>query len=121
MLVTVLCEVGCDLAVLDAVVDVGENPVLHVAMHLGAAMHEGDACAVAPEIERGDGGGVLAADDQDVETVVGVRLVVVVLDLVEIFAGDSEVVGQIVVAGGDDELASAMLRAGGRSGRSCGR
>jgi hypothetical protein len=36
------------------------------------------------------------------------RLVVVVLDLGERFAGDGEVVGQVVVAGGDDQLADAM-------------
>ena len=33
---------------------------------------------------------------------------IVVLDLGEIFAGDAEVVGEIVVAGGDDELVGAM-------------
>ena len=87
----------------------GRIQYFDVAVHLGAAMHQGDAGAVPPEIERGDGGGVLAADDQDVEAVVGMRLVVVVLDLAEVFAGDVEVVGQIVVAGGDDELACAML------------
>ena len=52
----------------------------------------------------------------DIEAVEGVGLVVVVLHLAEIFAGDSEVVGQVVVAGGDDELASAMMRWRGRSG-----
>jgi len=34
--------------------------------------------------------------------------VVVVLDLAEIFAGDSEIVGQVVVAGGYDEFTGAM-------------
>ncbi len=77
-------------------------------MHLGAAMDEGDARAVTPEVERGDGGGVLAADDEDVEAEVGVGLVVVVLDLGEVFAGDVEVVGQVVVAGGDDEFAGVV-------------
>ena len=38
------------------------------------------------------------------------RLVVVVLDLAEVFAGNSEVVRQIVVAGGDDQLACAMVQ-----------
>src|ERR1039457_2706259 len=36
------------------------------------------------------------------------RLVIVVLDLGERFAGDGEVVGQVVIAGGDDQLAGAM-------------
>ncbi len=70
-----------------------------------AAMDESDARAVTPELERGDGGGVFAADDDDIQTEVGMRLVVVVVDLAEVFAGDAHEVGQIVVAGGDDELA----------------
>ncbi len=101
-------EEGRDLAILDAVVDVGQDPVFDVAVHLRAAMDEGDARAVAPEVERRDGCGVLAADDQDIEAEVGVRIVVVVEDLAEVFAGDVEVVRQVVVAGGDDELAGAM-------------
>ncbi len=84
-------------------------------------MDEGDARAVTPEVERGDGGGVLAADDEDVEAEVRMRLVVVVLDLGQVFAGDAEIVGQIVVAGGDDELAGAMSGACGRTGLRCGR
>ena len=35
------------------------------------------------------------------------RLVVIVVDFREVFAGDAEVVGEVVVAGGDDELAGA--------------
>src|ERR1019366_7078454 len=73
-----------------------------------AAMNEGDARAVTPEVERRDGRGILAADDDDIEAVVGVGLVVVVLDLAEVLAGNTEVVGQVVVAGGDDELAGAV-------------
>src|ERR1035437_10349654 len=49
-------EVGGDLAVPDAVVDVGQDPILHVGVHLLAAMDEGNARAVAPEVERVDGG-----------------------------------------------------------------
>ena len=75
---------------------------------VGAAMDEGDAGAVSPEVECGDGGGVFAADDEDVLREVGVGLVVVVLDLGEVFAGNVEVVGQVVVAGGDDEFSGAV-------------
>lgn len=102
-------EVRLDLAVFDAVVDIGKNPVFDVLVHLRAAMDEGDARAVAPEVERSDGGGVFAADDEHVQAVEGMRLVVVVADLVEVFAGDAEVVGQIVVAGCHDEPAGAVL------------
>jgi hypothetical protein len=86
-------EVSRNLFILDAIVDVRQDPVFDVAVHLSPAMHEGDAGAVAPEFECGDGGGVLATDDQDVEIVVRVRLIVVVLDLDQVFAGDAEVVG----------------------------
>ena len=37
-------------------------------------------------------------------------LVVVMLYLAEIFTGDSKIVRQVVVAGGDDKLARAMLQ-----------
>ena len=83
-------EVGGDLAVLDAVVDVGQNPVLHVVVHLGAAMDQGDARAVTPEVERGDGGGVLAADDGDIQAEEGMGIVVVVLTLGSSSPGMSE-------------------------------
>ena len=49
-----------------------------MVVHLGAAMDQGDARAVAPEVERGGGGGVLAADDDDIEAEEGVGIVVVV-------------------------------------------
>jgi len=41
-------EVRVDFAVLDAVVDVGEDPVFDVAVHLGAAVDEGDFRSVTP-------------------------------------------------------------------------
>src|SRR5215469_10555245 len=41
-------EVSSDLTVLDAVLDIGENPVLHVRMHLRPAMDEGDSRSMAP-------------------------------------------------------------------------
>ena len=109
-------EIGADFAVLDAVVDVGQDPVFDVAMHLRAAVDEGDTGPVAPEVEGGDGSGVLAADDDNFEAEVGVGLVVVVADLAEVFAGDAEVVGQVVVAGGDDEFAGAVGDRAGQSG-----
>jgi len=41
-------EVGLDLAVLDAIVDVGEDPILDVPVHLGAAVNKGDLRTVTP-------------------------------------------------------------------------
>src|ERR1039458_3276847 len=51
-------EVGLDLAVLDAVVDVGQDPVLDVGLHLGAAVGHGVAGALPPQVDRGEVGGV---------------------------------------------------------------
>lgn len=97
-----------DLPVLDAVLDVGLDPVFDVGMECGTAVDEGDARAVTPEIKSCDCGGILAADDEDVLVEVGMRFVIVMLDLGKIFAGNAEVVWQVIVAGGDDELAGAM-------------
>src|ERR1039457_4765744 len=80
-------------------------------MHLRPAVDEGDAGAMTPEVERGDGGGVLAADDEDVEAEVRMRLVVIVLHLGEVLAGNVEVVGQVVIARRDHQLARAELEA----------
>jgi len=44
-------EMGLDLAVLDAIFDVGLDPVLDVPVDAGAAMYERDARTVPPEIQ----------------------------------------------------------------------
>ena len=104
--------------VLDAVLDVGLDPILDVGGDGCAAMHQGDARAVTPQLQGGDGRGVSGPDHHHIRVVVGMRLAVVVRHLGQIFAGDIEMVGQIVVAGGDDQLAREELggtgeRAGG--------
>ncbi len=99
---------GSDFAVLDAILDVGLDPVFDVGMERGTSVDEGDSSAVTVEIQRCDGGGIFAADDEDILIEVGMGLVIIMLDLGEIFAGNAEVVGQVIVAGGDDELAGAM-------------
>ena len=82
----------------------GRTQYLIVEPSSASAMDHGHAGAVAIEIEGRFGGGVLAANDDDILAPEGVRLGVVVRDVREILAGNSETVGQIVVAGGDDEL-----------------
>ena len=101
-------EVCFDLSVLDAVVDVGEDPILHVAVHLRAAMDERYSGAMPPEVEGCDGRRVLAADDEYVQSIKRMRLVIVVADLMELFAGDIKIIGQIVVARGDGQFAGVM-------------
>jgi hypothetical protein len=79
---------------------------------LRAAMDQGDARAAAPQFEGRDGSGVLAADDGHVHLEIGMGIDVVVVDLAEVLAGNVHVVGQVVVAGGDDELAGVEISPG---------
>ncbi len=76
---------------------------------LGPAMQQRDARAGPVQFERGDGGGVLRAHHQHVVIVVRMRLLVIVNDLVELFAGDVQHVRNVVVAGGENDLARAIL------------
>ena len=51
----------------------------------------------------------LAPTTSDVVIVVRMRLLVIVDDLVQIFAGDVQQVGHVVVAGGEHDLARAVF------------
>src|SRR5512146_75904 len=93
-----------DFTGLDAVLDVGFDPIFDVAMQFRVAMNQRDARAVPPEFKRGDGGRILAANDGDVEPIKRMRIVVVVVNLAERFAGDAHPVGQVVVAGRDNQF-----------------
>ncbi len=73
-------------------------------------MHQCHTRAVPPEIQCRNSSRVLSADDDYVQRLKRVRLIVVVTDLVEVFAWNPEVVRQIVVSGGNHELAGAMLQ-----------
>ncbi len=72
-------------------------------------MHQGHARSVAPEIESGDGGGVLASDDHDIHVEKRMGFAIVVENLGEIFAGNIQRVGQIVVARRNNQLAGAVV------------
>ena len=86
-----------DLTVLDAVVDVGQDPVFDVGAHLRAAMHQRYPRAMAPQVERRNRRRVLASYHQHIQTEVRMRLVIVVLHLTEILAGNVQIVRQVVV------------------------
>ncbi len=72
-------------------------------------MEQRDARAGPEQFERRDGGGVLRAHHQHVVIVVRMRLLVIVDDLVQLFAGDIEHVRNVVIAGGENDLARAVL------------
>src|SRR6202041_339966 len=102
---------GLHFPVLDAVFYVGLDPVLHVAMHLRTTMNERDARAAAPQLKGRDGSRVFAADHHHIHFEKRMRIVVVVVDLAQVLAGNAHVIGQIVVAGGNGEFAR-LKRAG---------
>ena len=72
-------------------------------------MNQGHARAMTPEIERGDGGGILASDDEDVAVEIGMRLAVIMMNLGQVLAGNTQLVGEIVVSGRNDHLAGAVV------------
>src|SRR6266852_3270483 len=102
-------EVGNDFSGLDAVLDVGAHPVFDVRVDLGAAMNQRHAGAMPPEIESGFGGRVLAANDDHVIVEVRMRFTIVMEDLRKVFAGDADLVGEVVITGGDNDLAGAVI------------
>jgi len=59
----------------------------------------------AVKIERGFGGRILPPTTTTFLAPIGVRLGVIVRNMREILAGDAEAIGQVVVAGGDDQAA----------------
>jgi hypothetical protein len=100
-------EAHGDRAFLEAVLDVGADPVVDGVAQGGPAVHEGHLRSRPEELEGGDGGGVLADDDDHGLPEVGVRLGVVVRHVRPILAGDPEVDGIVVVPGGEDHVAGA--------------
>ena len=78
-------------------------------MELRATVDERDARAVSPQIEGRDSGGILAADHQYIGVVVGMSLGVIVRNLRQIFAGQTELIGEVVVSGGDDHFAGVIV------------
>jgi hypothetical protein len=102
-------EARGDFASADAIFDVWADPVFQRAAEFGAAMNEGDTRAAAKKIEGGFGGGIFCADDDDVFVPVRMRVGEIVGDVREIFAGDVEKIGEIVIAGGEDDFARVVF------------
>ena len=110
-------EVRADRALLDAVLDVGPQPVLHARPERGLADGHRDADAVPVEVERRFDGGVLSAHDEDVRARVRERLGVVVRHLREVLAGNAEEVRVGVEAGRHDDGAGRDDAARGRDAK----
>src|SRR5271155_135411 len=78
-------------------------------VQLLAAVDERDARSVTPQIEGRDSGGILASDHQHIAVVIRMRLAIIMRDLGEIFAGQTELIGEVVVSSGDDYFTSAII------------
>src|SRR5437879_57364 len=102
-------EVRNDFSGLDAVLDVGTHPILDVVVDLRSAMNKSNASAVPPQIQSHLGRGILAANHNDVHIKIRMRFPIVMEDLLQVLAGNIEVVGEIVVAGGEHDLARAIV------------
>ena len=98
-------KIGFDFAVLDAVFDVGLDPVLYVLLYSVAAINERDPRTVTPQFECRNGRGILASDHSYVRVVIRMGIVIVMVHLAQGFARNTHPVGQIVVANGENKLA----------------
>ena len=90
-------EPGANGAFLDPILDIGSHPVLDRVPERGMPMHQRDLRAGSKQLQRRFGGGILPTDDDDPLPVIGVRIGVVVRHVRQVFAGHSQVIGQVVV------------------------
>src|SRR5215831_6685036 len=98
-------EVSLDLPVLNSVFYIWTNPILHFFGDFSASMDQGDSGAGPVEFQGGNGGGVLRTDHGNVLVIIRMRFFVVVDHLREVFSRDVQQVGDIVIPGGEDDLA----------------
>ena len=73
-------------------------------------MNHGDVRAGAIQVQRRFRGRIFAANDDDISPPKRMRLGVVVRNVRQIFAGNAEAIGQVVVAGCDGNLLGGELR-----------
>src|ERR1700677_2078231 len=105
-------EMRGDLSGFDAVLDIGAHPVFNVVVNLRSAMDESDPRSVPPQIESRFRRRILTADDQHVGVEIGMRLAIIMEDFLQTFSGDLQLVGEIVIAGGENDFARAVVMDG---------
>src|SRR4029077_17730396 len=81
-------------------------------VNLLSAMDKSDASAVSPQIQSHLSRGILAADNNHVSIKIRMRFPIVMKDFLQILAGDIELVGEIVVAGGEHDLTGTVIMDG---------
>src|SRR6185503_8786765 len=97
-------------AFLDAVLDVGTDPIFDRVAELRTAVHERDLRPRAVELEGGDGGRVLASHHEHGLAVVAVRLRVVMRHVREALARDAQEIGMVVVPRGESDVPRGARR-----------
>src|SRR5580700_7713517 len=73
-------------------------------MQLRASVCQRDARAVPPQIERGNGSGILAADHEHVGVVIRMRLSVVMRNFGKLLAWNAQLIRKIVISSRDDDF-----------------
>src|ERR1051325_5898316 len=104
---TLPAESRLDLPGLDAILEIGAQPILHALRPRGAAVDDRRAGAGAKQLQRRFDRGVLAADHDDVHSVGVVGFVEIVMEVRKIFALHAEPVGLVEVAGREHERITA--------------
>src|SRR4051794_4507547 len=100
-------EKRVNLSILDAIFNIRKNPIFYMTMHGGTAMNESDPRAMSPQIQRSNRSGILSPDHENVQGGIRMRILIVVQDFREIFAGNPEVIRQVVVTGCKNDFASS--------------
>src|SRR4029077_16222617 len=100
----------------NAIFYVGFHPIFQGFSEFGTAMHHGDLGAAAKEIQGHFGGGILGADDDHLLIPVRVSFLEIVGNVREVFAGNVEVIREVVVSGGDDDFRAVVKVAGAEFG-----
>ena len=98
-------EMRGNRAFLDAIVDIGPDPVLDAVSERDAPMDEGHVRAATKELQRRLGCRILAADDDHALAVVRMGVGVVVRDVGEGLSRHAEIVRVVVVPDGQYDRA----------------
>src|SRR5437879_8595470 len=93
-----------DLALLDAVLEIRAEPILHTLGPGLAAVDDGGASAGTKQLQRRLDRRVLAADHHGIAAVGEMRFVEVVMDVRQLLAPHAEAIGRVEVAGGEHEF-----------------
>src|SRR5215472_12107920 len=102
-------EEGLDLPRVDTVLDVRAHPILNRRAKVLLSMDDGNSRSVAVQVERRIGSRIFSSDHDNILFPVFVWLRIVVRNVRQVFSGDAQQIGQIIVAGGHGNLLRRIL------------